>query len=44
MPRESVITGKILRESFRTRADRITDNKTGLSGGRKKFNGNLIEI
>ena len=26
------------------RADSITDNKAGLSGGRKKFNENLIEI
>lgn len=26
------------------RADSITDSKAGLSGGRKKFNGNLIEI
>lgn len=26
------------------RADSITGNKAGLSGGRKKYNGNLIEI
>ena len=32
---------KTLRGSFRTRADSITDNRTGLSGGRKKFNENV---
>ena len=31
-------------DNIRTRADSITDNRTRLSGGRKKFNGNLIEM
>ncbi len=37
-------TGKTLNESFRTRADSITDNKLSarLNGGRKKFNVNFI--
>jgi len=30
--------------SFRTKADSITDNRAGLRGGRKTFNGNLIEM
>jgi len=33
-----------LRGSFRTRADSTTDNIAKLSGGRKKFNENVIEI
>ena len=35
---------KNLARSFRTRADSITGNRIGLSGGRKKFNENLIEM
>ena len=39
-----VISYKTLKGSFRKRADGITDNKVRLSGGRKKFNENAIEI
>jgi len=44
MRKLSAITGETLRGSFRTRADSTINNKAGLSGGRKKFNGNSIEI
>ena len=39
-----VISYKTLKGSFRTRADSIIGNRAGLSKGRKKFNGNVIEI
>lgn len=39
--KSTAITGRTLRESFRTRADSITDSRARQSGGRKKFNENL---
>ena len=37
-------TKRTFRGSFRTRADSTTDNRAKLSGGRKKFKENVIEI
>ena len=37
-------TERTLKGNFRMRADSIISNKTKLSGGRKKYNENLIEM
>ena len=44
MQKLSTTTKRTLRGSFRTRADSTTDNRAKLSGGKKKFNENVIEI
>ena len=44
MQKLSAATKRTLRGSFRMRADSTTDNRAKPSGGRKKFNENVIEI